>query len=132
MCIRVYKQVLGLYVSVADTEGVNISQGSEGLVGVELDEDDGHLLLQLVVVLQDAEHRLGHVVHHHVQVDLVRLVALRVEGMLQRDDVGVVEFFHDLQLAVLVALVLVDLLDGDLLVVLVDCRLEDDAEGAIA
>eukprot|EP00355_Strombidium_rassoulzadegani_P000667 CAMPEP_0168614098 /NCGR_PEP_ID=MMETSP0449_2-20121227/3795_1 /TAXON_ID=1082188 /ORGANISM="Strombidium rassoulzadegani, Strain ras09" /LENGTH=49 /DNA_ID= /DNA_START= /DNA_END= /DNA_ORIENTATION= len=42
------------------------------------------------------------------------------------------ELLHNLELPVLVPLVLVDLLDGDLLIVLVDSGLEDNAEGAVS
>ena len=111
---------------------MNVRKSPEGLIGVQLDQNHWDWLLHLVVVLQDSEHRLWNVVHDHVEVDLVWLVALGVEGMLQSDHVGVEQFFHDLQFAVLVPLVLVHLLDGHFLVVLVHSRLEHDAEAPIA
>mmetsp|Transcript_28366 Transcript_28366/g.66590 ORF Transcript_28366/g.66590 Transcript_28366/m.66590 type:complete len:238 (+) Transcript_28366:1487-2200(+) len=70
-----------------------------------------------------------------VEIELVGFFALRVEAVLQPHDVGMRvldELPHDLQLPVLEALVLQDLLDGDDLPRLDDGRLEDDAEGAVA
>ena len=59
-------------------------------------------------------------------------VTLGVKGILERDHVRMVEVLHYLELAILIALVLVDLLDGDLVSGLVLCGLKDDPEGAIA
>ena len=117
---------------MADTERVDVSEGAERLISVKLYEGHRNRLLALVVVLEDAEDSLRHVIHDNVQVDLVVLVALRVERMLQRDDVRVVELTHDLQLSVLVPLVLVDLLDGDGRVQLDAGGLVDDSERAVA
>ena len=63
-------------------------------------------------MLQDAIDSLRDVVHHDVKVDFVLLVALRVECVLESDYVRVLEFFHDLQFAIFVSLVLINLLDG--------------------
>mmetsp|Transcript_15888 Transcript_15888/g.18402 ORF Transcript_15888/g.18402 Transcript_15888/m.18402 type:complete len:329 (-) Transcript_15888:80-1066(-) len=110
---RVHQQVLRLDVAVADAQRVDVRQRPEHLVRVELHEQDRHALLHLHVVPHDPVDGLGDVVHDHVEVDFVRLVAAGVERVLHRDDVGVVQLFHNLELSVLVALVLVDLLDGD-------------------
>lgn len=132
MSVRVHQQILWLDVSVANTEGVNVGEGPERLVCVQLDQDHWYLLLHLVVVLEDPEHGLWHVVHHDVQVDFIWLITLSIERMLERDHVGVIELLHNLQLSVLVSLVLVHLLDGDSLTVFIHGGLEDDSEGAIA
>lgn len=112
MALRIDKQVLGLDVPVAVAERVDVGEGAEALIGVEFDEEDGHWLLHLVVVFEHAIDRLGDVVHHDVKVDFVLLVALRVECVLESDYVRVLEFFHDLQFAIFVPLVLINLLDG--------------------
>ena len=83
-------------------------------------------------MLEDAVDGLWDVVHNHVEVDLVLLVSLRVESVLQSDHIRVAQFFHDLQLPVLVPLVLVDLLDGDDFARLGPGGLEDDTKGAVA
>ena len=132
MSVRVHQQILWLDVSVANTESVNVSEGPERLVSVQFDQDHWYLLLHLVVVLEDSEHSLRHVVHHNVQVDFIWLITLSIERMLERDHVGVIELLHDLQLSVLVSLVLVHLLDGYSLTVFIHGGLEDDSEGAIA
>eukprot|EP00355_Strombidium_rassoulzadegani_P008311 CAMPEP_0168618554 /NCGR_PEP_ID=MMETSP0449_2-20121227/6133_1 /TAXON_ID=1082188 /ORGANISM="Strombidium rassoulzadegani, Strain ras09" /LENGTH=162 /DNA_ID=CAMNT_0008659435 /DNA_START=443 /DNA_END=932 /DNA_ORIENTATION=- len=109
--VEVDEDVLGLDVAVADAHGVDVGDGSEELVGVELHEDLGHVLLLLHVVLHDLVEGLWDVLHHHVQVDLVGRVALRVEEVLHLDAEGVSQDLEDLELSVLVPLVLVHLLD---------------------
>lgn len=113
MVIGVDKQVLGFDVSVADAESMQVGQGPEVLVDVQLDEQHGHGLLHLAVMLQNAVHGLRHVIHDDVQVYFVLLLALGVECMPQRDHIRVEELTHDLKLTVFVPLVLVDLLDSD-------------------
>ena len=83
-------------------------------------------------MLQYAEHSLWYVVHHHVEVDLIGLVSLRIECMLQSNHIWVVQFLHNLQFTILVSLILVYLLDGHLIIILIDCGLEDDTKRAIA
>ena len=58
---------------MSDAEGVNVSERAAHLVGVELDEEVGHVLLLLVVVLHDSVDCLGDVVHHHVEIKLILL-----------------------------------------------------------
>ena len=53
-------------IPVANTESVNVGEGSERLVRVQLYEDHGHLLLHLVVMFQDPEHCFWHVIHYDV------------------------------------------------------------------
>lgn len=130
---RLNKQVLRLDITMAVAESVDIGEGAEGLVCIELDQDYRHLLLHLVVVLEDAIDSFWHIVHHNIQIDLILLVTLSVERMLQLNDIGVRQLLHDLQFTILVALVLVNLLDSDLLTVrALSRRLENDAKGAIA
>eukprot|EP00955_Chlamydomonas_euryale_P117854 366501-Chlamydomonas_euryale.AAC.35 len=98
---------------MADVDLVDAQQGAEHLVCVQLDEDVGDALVVLGVVLGDAVHGVRHVLQDQVQVRLV-LLSRRVEAMLQPDNVGMVQDLHDLQLAILEALVLQHLLDRDL------------------
>ena len=83
-------------------------------------------------MLQDSEDGLWYVVHDYVEVNLIGLIALRVKSMFQSDYVRVEQFFHYLELSVLVSFVLIHLLDGHLLIVFVDRSLEDDPKAAIA
>ena len=131
MGVGVDEDVLGLDVSVADALGVDVGDGAEELVGVELDEDGRHHLLHLEVLLHDAVDGLGDVVHDHVQVHFVRLLATCQEVLAHLDAVGVVQHFQNLQFSVLVALVLEHLLDGHGLARLSDRGLEHHAEGAL-
>lgn len=41
------------------------------------------------------------------------LITLSVESMLECNDIGMVQFFHNLELSIFVSLILVDFLDGD-------------------
>ena len=132
MGVGINQQILRLNVSVANTKRMDVSQGPESLVGVQLNEDHGHLLLHFVVVLQDPEHGLRHVVHYYVQVDLIVLVALSVERMLQSYYVRVIELLHYLQFSVLVSFVLVHFLNGYLLRVLVHGGLKHHAERSVS
>ena len=62
---------------MAVAESMDVGQGAEALVRVELNKDHGHRLLVLVVMLKHAIYSLGDVVHDHIQVDLVLLRAHR-------------------------------------------------------
>ena len=114
------------------TQGVNVSESPKRLVSVKLHQDHWHLLLHLVVMLQNSEHCFGHIVHHHVQVDFVWLIPLGVESMLQSDHIGVEKLLHYLQFSILVPLVLIHLLDGNRVTVLVHRGLEYHAKRTIA
>jgi hypothetical protein len=62
-------------------------------------------------MLEDSTHSFGDVVHYNVQINFVLLVALCVERVSERDYVGMVEFFHNLEFSVFIALILVHFLD---------------------
>lgn len=133
MGVWVHQQVLRFDVSVANTESVDISKRSEGLVSVQLNQDHGHLLLLLVIMLENPEDSFRHVIHHDVKINFIRFVPLSIKSMTKVDNIGMVQFLHDLQFSVFVPFVLVDLLDGYLFVaVSVYCCLEHDAETSIS
>mmetsp|Transcript_8210 Transcript_8210/g.26446 ORF Transcript_8210/g.26446 Transcript_8210/m.26446 type:complete len:496 (+) Transcript_8210:183-1670(+) len=130
---RVDEQVLRLDVAVADAEGVDVGERAAKLVHVQLQVQQREDLLGLCVVARESVHSLGHKVHHKVEVRVICLLPLGVEEVVERRHVDVVvEHLHDLELAVLEALVLEHLLDGHLLVILLDVRPVDDAKGAVA
>lgn len=58
---------------MAVTQRMDVSQGSERLVCVELDKERGNWLLHFVVMLEDAVDRLRDVLHYHVQIDFILL-----------------------------------------------------------
>ena len=70
---RVQKEVLGLDVSMADALGVDVGEGAEELVDVQLDFEDGHDRLHLVEVARRPVDSLGNKLQHEIQVDLVLL-----------------------------------------------------------
>lgn len=88
-------------------------QGSPYLVDIELDEQSGHALAILGVVLANTVDGLRDKLQHQIEEDLV-LLCCGVEAMLELNHVAVVHHFHDLQLSVLEPLVLKHLLDSDL------------------
>lgn len=69
----VQQQILWLDVAVTDSLGVDIGQGAEQLVGVELDLEDRHGRLHLVEVPRRAVDGLGNELLDKVEVDLVFL-----------------------------------------------------------
>eukprot|EP00982_Pelagococcus_subviridis_P008403 30837-Pelagococcus_subviridis.AAC.18 len=103
--LAVHEQVLRLDVSVTHAAAVNVRQRSSHLIRVQLHVQPGHALRRLYVLLGQPVHRVRYVLQHEVQVHLLLLVRA-VVAVLQRDDVGVVQDFHDLQLAVFKPLVL--------------------------
>jgi hypothetical protein len=93
-------------------------------------------------MLEDPVHGFRDVVHDHIEIDFVLLIALSVEGVAERNHIGVVELLHDLEFSIFIALVLVNFLDrndiscfsnGCLLVleIIQGTYLEHDAKGAI-
>lgn len=70
---RVEKEVLGLDVTVADTDGVDVHQGTEELVHIQLDLEHWHRLLELGIVPAGTVHGLGDVFEHKVEVHFVFL-----------------------------------------------------------
>lgn len=111
---------------------MNISQGPKTLICVQFDQNHWHLFFAFVVMLQNTEDRLLYVVHDDVEIDLIFLIALRVEGMPELNDVGVKEFLHYLELPVLIPFVLVHFFDRHFLIGFVHNGLEHDAEGAVS
>lgn len=106
----VHEDILGFDVAVADVHGVDVGNGAEQLVRVQLRQQGRHLLLHLVVGLHHFVHCVRNEIHHHVQVDLVLLISISVEVLAQFNAVLVVEDLHDLEFSVLELLVLERLL----------------------
>lgn len=131
MSRRVNKEVLRFDVSMADTESMNVSQGSEHLVSVEFDEELRDALLHLDIVSHHSVNSLRNVIHDYIEIDFVLLVSSGVKGMLHLDDVGVEQLFHDLQFSVLIPLVLIHLFDGHSLSSLGDSCLVDNTERTV-
>ena len=68
--VRVHKQI---DVTVTDTLGVYVGQAPEELVHVHLDVDDRDDQLGLGEVAGHSVHRLGHILQHQIQIQLVLL-----------------------------------------------------------
>ena len=83
-------------------------------------------------MLEYPEDGLLDVVHDYVEVDLVLLVALGIEGVPQLNYIRVAQFLHYLQFTILVSFILVNFLNSDLLVGLIDYGLKNDAKRAIS
>ena len=111
---------------------MNISQGFKSLVSIELHQNYGHILLHFVVVFEDAEDRLWNIVHYHVEVNLIRLITLSIKCMFQRYHIWMDKLFHDLELTIFIALVLIHLFNSNLLIIFIDRCLKNYTEAAIA
>lgn len=112
----VEKEVLGLDVAVTDADGVDVHEGAEELVHIQLDLEHGHGLLELDIVAAGAVDGLWDVFEHKVEVHFIflwvrglgsvaawemlcvwagaeggkgaHLVSIRVEKGFKVDDVG--------------------------------------------
>ena len=113
---------------MADALGVYVGDRAEQLVGVELDQEVGHHLLHLEVLLHHAVRRVWYIVHDNVQIDFLRLVPISVERLPHFDTVRMVQHFQDLELSVFVPFVLEYLLDGHCLSCFRNSSFEDDSE----
>jgi hypothetical protein len=69
----IQKQVLGLDISVTDSLGVDVCEGAEELVDVELDLQHWHCRLHLVEVARCSVDGFRNVFKNKVQVDFVSL-----------------------------------------------------------
>ncbi len=70
---RVKKEVLWLDVAVADADGVDVHEGTEELVHIQLDLEHRHRLLELGIVPAGTVHCLRDVFEHKVEVHFVFL-----------------------------------------------------------
>jgi hypothetical protein len=70
------EEVLGLDVSVTDALRVDVGEGAEELVDVQLDLEGRHDRLDLIEVARGAVHRLGDEFEDQVEVDFVLLGVL--------------------------------------------------------
>lgn len=93
MRVSVAKNVLWLNVSMADTLGVNIGDRPHQLIRIELDYQIGNHLLHFEVLLHDAIGCIRNVVHYDVEVDLIGLVAICIEGLSHFDAIWMVKHF---------------------------------------
>lgn len=119
-----------MYLAVKGTKQM-LRKRPEHLIHVELHTKNWCSLLELCVVPRGLVDGLGHKVEDEVEEDLVPTLAAGVEEVVEPHDVGVFDQPHDLELAVLKALVLQDFLDGDELSVH-QRRLKHHAKGAVA
>ena len=111
MRVHVTQDVLWLDVSVANSLSVDVGNGPHKLVGVQFNNKVWHLLLHFMELLHYSVSSIGDVVHHHVQVNLIRLVSVGVKALSHLHAVGVMQHLQDGQLSILVSFVLEHFLD---------------------
>lgn len=73
MSARVHEKILRLYISMTDSDAVNVGKRAEDLVGIELDEDIGDFMLALTVVFDNFVKIPWNVVHDNIQVHFIGL-----------------------------------------------------------
>ena len=111
---------------------MDVSKSTKQLVDTQLDEDHRYPLAEeFCVVTFNVVDSLRDELEHQVQVNLVVAVAC-VETVEETDDIPVAQLLHDLKFTVLVSPVLQDFLDGNGLVRVNACCLEDDTKRALS
>jgi hypothetical protein len=113
---------------VADTDGMDVGDTPQELVGIKLDQKGRHCLAHLQILLHHSVHGLWNIVHDHIQVHFVWLLPRCEERLPHLYTVRVAEHFQDLELSVFVSFVLEDLLDCDCFPCLRNGRFEDNSE----
>ena len=83
-------------------------------------------------MFENAEDCLLNIVHDDVEIDLVLLIALCVEGMLELNDIRMLELLHYLQFSILIPLVLVNFLYCDFLICFVHDCLEHHSKRSVS
>jgi hypothetical protein len=114
---------------------MNIGERAEELIHIKLDLKNGHGLFKLYVVSTGAIDRLRDEFKNEIEVDFVFLITIGVKEGSELYDVWMTDKTHNLEFAILEALILENLLDGNLLFLLGHVEKasgKDDAKGAIA
>jgi hypothetical protein len=132
MGIHITKDILRFDVSMADTFGVNIGDGSHKLIGVDFDYQIWHFLLHFVELFHHSIGCIRNVVHHNIQVNLIWLVSVGVEALAHLHAVGVMQHLEDCQLSVFVSLVLKNFFYRNSLSCFGDSGLEHYTEGSVS
>lgn len=81
---RVKQEVLWLNIPVTDSPRVNVGQGSEELVDVELDFEDRHGGLHLVEIAGGAVHCLRDIFEDEIEIDFILLCTTRGQQLAGR------------------------------------------------
>lgn len=132
MTLSVTQNVLRLNVSMTDSLGVNVGNGSEKLITVEFDNQIWHHLLHLQIILHHSVSSVLNIIHHHVQVYLIWLLTIRVEGLAHLHTVRMVKHLQNLQFTVLVPFVLEHFLDSDCFACFCDRGLKHNTKRTIS
>lgn len=72
-CSWIEKEILWLDVSVAYADRMDVSEGAQQLVHVELDLEHWHGLFEFCIVTTSAVNRFGNIFQHKVEIDFVLL-----------------------------------------------------------
>lgn len=70
----VNKNILGLNISMTNTEIVNISKGSKHLIGINFAQHIWELIFDLVIITQDLVKSVWNIIHNQVQVNIIFLL----------------------------------------------------------
>ena len=111
MIACIYEHILGLDISVANSYSMNISYGSQQLIRVDFYQNIWYHLLHLKILLHNFVHSFRDIVHHNIQINLIRLVTISIKWLPHFNAIRVVQHFQNLKLSIFVSLVLKHLLD---------------------
>ena len=112
MRVHIAQDVLWLDVSVANTLSMDIGDRSHELIRVELHDQIRNFLLHFVELLHHSIGSVRDIVHHHIEVNFIRLISICVEALSHFNAVGVMQHLQNGKLSVLVSFVLENFLDG--------------------
>jgi hypothetical protein len=126
-----HEQVWWFNISMTDTKWVQVSEASEHLIRIHFDQKWRHLFLLRGAFLWNLLYSFRHVLHHNIHVVFIFLNRIELgcllntyllsrseEAMSEWDYVRMVQFFHDSELSVLIALVLVYFLNCHFFIIL--------------
>ena len=99
------EQIVGLQVAMADPLPVHVLERLEALEEIQAHVVDGEAQALLLVLERHGTDGLRHEVHHQMQERFVTFAPRLLKVVMQLDDALVLEAFHHLELAVVVAAV---------------------------
>lgn len=125
------QDVLWLNISVTNSLGMNICNGSEQLVRVHLDNKIRNHLFNFEVLFHDSISSIRNVVHDDIEVHLILVFSISVKTLSHLYAVRVLQHLQNLKFSVFVSFVLENLLDCHCFSSFGNCSLEDDSKGSI-
>lgn len=97
---------------MTDSQGMHMSKGSAHLIDIEFDKHQRHGLSQISIISNETMNGIWNVIQYQMQIAFVQ--SGDGEAMVKFDDIGMIQYAHDLQFTALVSLVQTDFFDAHL------------------